>query len=124
MATNNTNSDSVFIESGIKEHITSLLAEISALYLADNVPWVIGYSGGKDSTAVLQLVWMAIASLPKSQQNKAVHIITTDTLVENPIVAQWVTGSHQCMKNSALKDNLPFYPHQLKPKPENRKIIF
>lgn len=119
MATKNTTSDSVFTESGIKKNITTLLSEISVLYLADNVPWVIGYSGGKDSTAVLQLVWMAIASLPKSQQNKAVHVITTDTLVENPIVAQWVTGSHKCMENSALKDSLPIYPHQLKPKPEN-----
>jgi DNA sulfur modification protein DndC len=119
METKNRTINSAFTESGIKKHIISLLNEISALYLADDVPWVIGYSGGKDSTAVLQLVWMAIVALPKTQQNKAVHIITTDTLVENPIVAQWVTGSLQYMTKSASKENIPFFPHQLKPKPEN-----
>ena len=119
MATEKKTSDSAFKETGIKKHISSLLSEISALYLADNVPWVIGYSGGKDSTAVLQLVWMAISQLQKSQQNKSIHIITTDTLVENPIVAQWVSGSLECMQTKALKDELPFLTHQLKPKPEN-----
>ncbi|DAC17226.1 MAG TPA: DNA phosphorothioation system sulfurtransferase DndC [Candidatus Poseidoniales archaeon] len=120
MATKNKkNSDSAFAVSGIKKHISTLLSEISSLYLADDVPWVIGYSGGKDSTAVLQLVWMAVAALPKSQQNKTVHVITTDTLVENPIVAQWVAGSLACMKKQAKEDQLPFQPHQLKPKPEN-----
>jgi DNA sulfur modification protein DndC len=119
MTTKNTLSDSAFAESGIKKHITSLISEISTLYLADNVPWVIGYSGGKDSTAVLQLVWMAVTALTKSQQNKTVHIISTDTLVENPIVAQWVTGSLKCMKQSSSKEELPFIAHQLKPKSEN-----
>ena len=115
----NKNSDTAFAESGIKKHVSILLSEISALYQADDVPWVIGYSGGKDSTAVLQLVWMAIAALPKAKQSKLVHIITTDTLVENPIVAQWVTGSLECMKAAAKEGKLPFTPHQLMPKPEN-----
>lgn len=113
------NSDSAFSKSGIKTSINELLNEITTLYLVDEVPWVIGYSGGKDSTAVLQLVWMAISSLRESERKKAVHIITTDTLVENPIVAQWVSGSLKHMEDSALENNLPFYPHQLRPKPEN-----
>jgi DNA sulfur modification protein DndC len=119
METKNILSDSIFTEGGIKKHIENLLAEISSLYLADDVPWVIGYSGGKDSTAVLQLVWMAITVLPESQLKKDIHIITTDTLVENPIVAQWVTGSLQHIRQSAEKSKLPFFSHQLKPKPEN-----
>ena len=30
--------------------------EIKKLYLSDNRPWIIGFSGGKDSTCMTQLV--------------------------------------------------------------------
>ena len=70
-----------------------LKEEVRELYLADNVPWIIGYSGGKDSTAVLQLTWIALAELPVEQRRKAVHVISTDTMVENPIVSSWVQKS-------------------------------
>ena len=63
------------------------------LYLADSIPWVIGYSGGKDSTATLQLVWLALRELPDYQLKKPVHIINTDTLVESPVVAKWAQQS-------------------------------
>lgn len=42
------------------EDIESLTTEIQELYCLDAIPWVVGYSGGKDSTATLQLVWNAI----------------------------------------------------------------
>lgn len=38
---------------GLKAAVQSLSEEIRELYLSDGVPWVIGYSGGKDSTATL-----------------------------------------------------------------------
>ena len=63
--------------------IQDLTQEIRALYLSDANPWVIGYSGGKDSTAILQLVWWAIRKLPPEQRQKTIHVITTDTLVES-----------------------------------------
>ena len=37
MRTKNILSDSIFAKGGIKEHIETLLAEISSLYLADDV---------------------------------------------------------------------------------------
>ena len=77
---------SVFSEIGIKDFISNLLEEIKELYLEDTTPWIIGYSGGKDSTTIVQLVWMAISELPESKRHKPVHIITTDTQVENPVV--------------------------------------
>jgi hypothetical protein len=76
-----------------REVIQALEDEIRDLYLADDIPWIVGYSGGKDSTATLQLVWNALAGLPESNRQKEVHVISTDTLVENPIVAQWVAKS-------------------------------
>ena len=43
------------------EDIENLTKEIQDLYCSDDIPWVVGYSGGKDSTAVLQLIWNAFA---------------------------------------------------------------
>lgn len=39
-----------------KKLIDELIITIQNLYLADDVPWMVGYSGGKDSTAAVQLV--------------------------------------------------------------------
>src|SRR4028118_878903 len=72
------------------EEIKKLSQEIRDLYCLDDLPWVLGYSGGKDSTAVVQLIWYAIAELPPEKRTKKIYVITTDTLVENPIVSTWV----------------------------------
>jgi DNA sulfur modification protein DndC len=106
---------SAFDELGFKPTIDSLVSEIKDVYLADSIPWVIGYSGGKDSTAVLQLVWLAVAGLPSDKRGKAVHVISTDTLVENPIVASWVNQSLLTMKGIAEEAKMPVYPHRLTP---------
>jgi DNA sulfur modification protein DndC len=58
---------------GLATVVKELTAEIQDLYLADEVPWVVGYSGGKDSTAVLQLVWLALQELPEDRRNKHRH---------------------------------------------------
>lgn len=92
-----------------------LTEEIQALYSLDEIPWIVGYSGGKDSTAVLQLVWNAIAALPAKERHKPIHVISTDTLVENPVISTWVRHSLDRMKASADAQNLPFQPHALHP---------
>lgn len=48
-----------------RDKIEGLMETVRNLYLADEIPWVIGYSGGKDSTATLQLVWLALSKLEK-----------------------------------------------------------
>ena len=101
--------------SAYEAEIDELVARIRDLYLVDSVPWVVGYSGGKDSTAVLQLVWSAIEGLPAERRHKAVHVISTDTLVENPVVAAWVTRSLGVMATSAKEKGLPIEPHRLTP---------
>ena len=69
-----------------KDKIEGLKDTIRNLYLADDIPWVIGYSGGKDSTATLQLVWYALRELPADKLTKVVHVINPDTLVESPVI--------------------------------------
>ena len=97
----------------------ALTAEIQALYQEDDIPWVIGYSGGKDSTAVLQLIWWALARLPRSSLHKPVHVISTDTRVESPVVSAWVAASLRHLRASAQKQGLPFEPHLLFPDPKD-----
>lgn len=97
-----------------------IVAEICELYLSDSIPWVVGYSGGKDSTASLQLIWTAIASLPEAQRTKPIHVISTDTLVENPVVAAWVHVSLLRIGIAAMQQKLPITAHRLTPSVENR----
>lgn len=107
---------SIFKEHGFKTVLKIAEEEIQALYLSDDTPWVIGYSGGKDSTAILQLCWNAIARLPEDKRGKPIHVISTDTLVENPIVALWVNRSLDVMADAAEDQCVPIRPHRLTPK--------
>jgi DNA sulfur modification protein DndC len=110
---------SAFDETGFKATIESLHEEIRELYLADDVPWIIGYSGGKDSTATLQLIWKAILAIPEASRKKPVHVISTDTLVENPIVSAWVDTSMSSMRDAAESQRVPIIPTLLHPKMED-----
>lgn len=102
-----------------KEEIEGLKETIRNLYLADDIPWVIGYSGGKDSTATLQLVWLALKEMDAWRLNKPVHIINTDTLVESPVISKWVENSLEMMQHAANEQNLPFITHRLTPETNN-----
>jgi len=100
--------------------VAHIIEEIQELYLSDPVPWIIGYSGGKDSTASLQLIWKAVSAIPKERRHKPIHVISTDTLVENPVIAAWVENSLLCIKLAATNQDLPFKAHRLTPSIENR----
>lgn len=105
-----------FAALGFKATVARLIEEIADLYQADAIPWVIGYSGGKDSTATLQLVWMALSRLPVESRSKPVYVISTDTMVENPVVAAWVARSLDHMAEAAIEAGLPLTAHRLTPK--------
>ena len=108
-------SSSAFDELGFAKTIETLITEVQDLYLCDEIPFVVGYSGGKDSSAVLQLIWIAVSKLPVDQRKKPIHVISTDTLVEQPIVAMWVDASHRKMRQAAEKQEMPVTPNKLTP---------
>jgi DNA sulfur modification protein DndC len=60
-------------------------------------------------------VWLALAALPVEQRTKTIHVISTDTLVENPVVAAWVTRSLETLRQSAAQLDMPIEPHRLTP---------
>lgn len=103
-----------------KTKLNKLMETVRNLYLSDDIPWMIGYSGGKDSTAALQLVWMSIAALPEEKRRKKkIYIMNTDTLVESPVVSKWVEKSLDAMREAAKDQDMPVVPVRLTPKYDN-----
>ena len=100
--------------------VDNLTKEIQELYLQDEVPFVIGWSGGKDSSCILQLIWNAIAALPVEQRIKEIHVITNDTLVENPIVTAWVNKCIKQMQVAAQQQQMPIQAHVTAPEVKDR----
>jgi DNA sulfur modification protein DndC len=95
--------------------LKDIYKEIQDVYLSDARPWVVGYSGGKDSTTSLQLIFYAISQLPSEKRHKPIHVISTDTLVETPLIIDFINNTHTRISAKAKEDNLPFIAHRLKP---------
>jgi DNA sulfur modification protein DndC len=100
--------------------VARIISEIQEIYRSDAIPWIVGYSGGKDSTASLQLIWNAVSALPQHERTKTIYVISTDTLVENPVIAAWVTASLDQINDAAAAQGLPFRSERLVPSLENR----
>ena len=98
--------------------LSDLIHEIQSLYLEDDKPWVIGFSGGKDSTTILSLIYVAIERLEKTQRHKHVYVISSDTLVETPMVVDMFSSVLKQINIKAKELNLPFSAHQVQPKME------
>jgi DNA sulfur modification protein DndC len=58
--------------------------------------------------------------LEPHERHKTIFVISTDTLVENPIVAQWVTHSLEVMDKAAKEQHLPIEPRRLMPEVKDR----
>jgi DNA sulfur modification protein DndC len=106
--------------SELVEEIERLSEEIRELYCLDGIPWVLGVSWGKDSSCILQLIWNAISQLPLERRTKPIHVITTDTLVENPIVSVWVNRSIEQLRTAAKQQQMPVQAHLLYPEVKER----
>lgn len=99
--------------------LRDLVQEIQTLYQNDDRPWIIGFSGGKDSTVVLSLVYAALLLLNKSSKpKKRVYAVSSDTLVETPIVKDMVGSVFDKINIQAQNDRLPISGHQVYPKPD------
>lgn len=79
------------VETDIAQKLDEVRAELRAEYLEPHDrPWIVGFSGGKDSTLVLQLVFEMLLELPPSRRTRAVHVLSNDTRVESPVVQSFV----------------------------------
>ena len=67
-----------------------IIQEMMLVYKHDNRPWLIGFSGGKDSTLLCCLVSEMLMRLKKEELKKKIYVVSSDTLVENPIVKKYM----------------------------------
>ncbi|MCP9468736.1 MAG: DNA phosphorothioation system sulfurtransferase DndC [Nitrospira sp.] len=88
------------------------------LYLEDPRPWLVGFSGGKDSTMLASLVFDAILSVSAEQRHKPVAILCTDTRVEIPAIVEMVESTLARMHRFSQQNGLNIKVHLLKPPPE------
>jgi len=88
--------------------------EIQEVYLSQNKPFVVGFSGGKDSTASLQLVWEALTQI-KDKLTNPVYIVSSDTFVEIPKVVNYLDKMLERIKETAEREGLPFYVEKVVP---------
>lgn len=99
--------------------LDELLDEIKYVYQSDERPWVIGYSGGKDSTTVVELVYKMLLTLPDLQRTKNVYIVSSDTLIENPLIKIYLSKMNEMLGKAAERDNLPIKSKMVTPPPGN-----
>jgi len=97
------------------KRVRELNKEIQEIYKRDNRPWIIGYSGGKDSTTTLQLIWNGLAELPEMERQKPVYVISSDTLVETPVIVSYIDTNLARINEASAKQKLPFQAHKVQP---------
>lgn len=97
-----------------------IIKEIMIVYHHDARPWLIGYSGGKDSTLLVSLVYEAMKRLRDAggALSKKVYVITSDTMVENPIVKKYMHSSSDSINKAAKRDNINLQAEMIYPEAE------
>ena len=92
-----------------------LEASIRQAYARDKRPWVIGYSGGKDSTCALQLIWRSLAGLPATERTKPVYVLSSDTLVETPVIVDYIDRALAEINVASAEQAMPITAHKVSP---------
>jgi len=113
----------------MSRRIEYIVDEIVDQYLyADTTfrPWIIGFSGGKDSTVLLTLVWMALKKIKETiptpfQLRRPIYVVCNDTLLENPIISSYVDDVLVQIENAAREQDMPIFVRKTIPKLELTK---
>ncbi|BCM17816.1 DNA phosphorothioation system sulfurtransferase DndC [Mesorhizobium sp. J8] len=105
------------IEDSLSDKLEAARRDILDEYRAEhNYPWIIGFSGGKDSTLVAQLVFEMLLELPPSERSRPVHIVANDTLVEAPLIANHLSAILDRMRSVIPGLRLPLTVRKTTPK--------
>lgn len=98
----------------LPNRISSIVDELIDQYLEDdryNRPWIIGFSGGKDSTVLLTLVWLALKEIKErnlcNSLVRQVYVVCNDTMVENPIIEEYTNRVLGIIDKGAKEQKLP-----------------
>src|SRR5690242_16136022 len=99
----------------------SIINLIKEEYLKDDSPWYVGYSGGKDSSAVLTLVFNALLDIER--HHKPIEVIYCDTGVEIPTISKYVKVTLKALEEESASSNLPLKYKIAKPKLDDRYFV-
>ena len=111
----------------MSRRIEYIIDEIMDQYMyADTTfrPWIIGFSGGKDSTVLLTLVWMALKKIKETklvpfQLRRPIYVVCNDTLVENPIISKYVDDVLVQIEKAAREQDMPIFVRKTIPRLED-----
>lgn len=95
--------------------VKDILEDLRAAYLGDDRPWIVGFSGGKDSTILVQFVYMMLLSLQPEERRKKVFVLTSDTKVEIPSIAERIERELTLLRVAAERDQLPIEAYTVYP---------
>lgn len=101
------------------EQFKTIIDEMRLVYLHDQRPWMLGFSGGKDSTLLCQLTFEMLRTLSPEQRTKKVYIVTSDTMVENPIVKKYMHRMSHAINTASESEHLNVEAHILYPEIRN-----
>ena len=88
------------------------------LYTNDERPWLVGFSGGKDSTMLASLIFDAVLSVPSEERKKPISVLCTDTRVEIPAIVEMVEGTLDKMRKCSEQHDLGVDVNLLSPPSE------
>jgi len=103
-------------------NIAHIENEIIDQYLYDEHltrPWIIGFSGGKDSTMLLQVVWTALKRIEPALLTRQIYVVCNDTLVENPKIVKFIKKTLDKIQKEANLNNFPIIVEQTTPRLED-----
>lgn len=95
--------------------VQDILEDLRTAYLGDDRPWIVGFSGGKDSTILVQFVYMMLLSLRPEERRKKVFVLTSDTKVEMPSIVERIDHELTLLRSAAERDRLPIEAHTVYP---------
>ena len=115
---NLTNNKGVEYMDLLDQKITTVKERLKKEYLADSRPWVVTFSGGKDSTTVLHLVIDMIIEMRDdgAKQIKKLYVVSSDTGVEMPLIEDYVGNKLEQIRIFAKKEKLDIDVEKLSPK--------
>ncbi len=96
----------------------TIVESLRELYFANDKPWPVGFSGGKDSTMLASLIVESIVAVPVAKRRKETTVVCTDTRVEIPAIVEMIESTLARMRKFSEEKTLNMEVHLLRPAAE------
>lgn len=92
----------------LAEKLRQTRAEMRREYFAPHSwPWIVGYSGGKDSTLLAHLAIETLQRIAPDERRRRVLLVSNNTLVESPVFQSYVDGQMRTLRENLAALRLP-----------------